>query len=758
MKKLLCMLVAICLVITSFGMVSFAADEIKIVINDKPVTFDQMPVIVDGRTLVPLRGISETLGAEVLYTAETKRVTVTRDGVVVKLKIGSQQAYVDREMKTLDVPATVISDRTMVPVRFISEAYGSKVEWDADTKTVIIKDNGTSKGVLKELVSDFHRPVPTKFEKSNRIDDIIHYGAAEEDQKPMPDEKLGTVVLDGEKMYTDLDIIGKDCGTVETYKDTDGALVLKMTSFAAVDPTSKFIVKSNVKPEGKVEKDDALLMMFDIRCTETQRDDDTGLIQIQLEETTTTSYKKSVFDYVTAPLNWQRIYLACGGVEDATSFGIRPGHGKQTVEIKNFKLINYKSNVKKEDLPRTVYEFDFLKPDAQWRQDAFKRIEEVRKGDFTVVVKDKDGNVIPDAEVELDMFEHEFQFGTAINSGHLNTGKAMEKLSENFNAAVHEGATKWAPYVDEGKKELAAETVSKAFDAGVKYFRGHVIIAEKDGVSYAGNTMIPQYVQDYVNAGNKEKAMEEIDKWIETIVTDFKGKLTEWDVVNEITRLTFFTDLLGTEMYNHWFAKTRDLDPSIDLYYNECSAQAKQDEFFTKLDLFKANGVDYDAVGIQTHRDNLSTLYDINDAIKLYEKIRTEYNKTIKITEFTCSIVDKQLQAHYMRDSLIAAFAQPNVEGFIFWGYWDKAFYAGETNLFYDKDFNLKPGGEIYQDLVYNKWWTRDAKAKTNADGNAVINGYYGDYDVTVTANGKATTKMVSFHKGYDNILEVVVE
>ena len=85
-----------------------------------------------------------------------------------------------------------------------------------------------------------------------------------------------------------------------------------------------------------------------------------------------------------------------------------------------------------------------------------------------------------------------------------------------------------------------------------------------------------------------------------------------------------------------------------------------------------------------------------------------------------------------MRDSLIAAFAQPNVEGFIFWGYWDKAFYAGESNLFYDKDFNLKPGGEIYQDLVYNKWWTRDAKATTDASGKATVRGFYGDYDITI--------------------------
>ena len=62
----------------------------------------------------------------------------------------------------------------------------------------------------------------------------------------------------------------------------------------------------------------------------------------------------------------------------------------------------------------------------------------------------------------------------------------------------------------------------------------------------------------------------------------------------------------------------------------------------------------------------------------------------------------------------------------------------------------------IFND-VYNKWWTRDAKAKSDKDGKAVINGYYGDYDVTVTANGKTATQMVSFHKGYDNVLEITI-
>ena len=464
------MLVAVCLIITSFGMISFAADDIKIIINDKPVTFDQMPVIVDGRTLVPLRGISETLGAEVLYTAATKRVTVTRDGVVVKLKIGSAEAYIDREEKTLDVPATVISDRTMVPVRFISEAYGSDVKWDGDTKTVIITDNGTSKGVLAPLKSEFHRPVPTVFEKSDKIDDILHFDSDLSDENPLPDASLGTVILDGETLFSGgFTIRGPEHGGVETYRDDQGVLVLKVTSNARMEKTADFIIKPKVEVDGEVNEEDNMLMMFDIRCASTNVDTGEGSIQIQLEETTSGKYKKAVFDKVTCPPQWKTICLPCGGVKDAKNFGIRAGFEQQVVEIKNFKLINYKTNVKREDLPKTSYSLGFLQPDAQWRQDAFKRIEEIRKGDFTVVVKDKDGNIIPNAQVELDMFEHQFEFGSSSRNQYYDSEAAMQKFAENFNASVSESQMKWGPWQEfEVVPRNANLFVEKTTEAGIK--------------------------------------------------------------------------------------------------------------------------------------------------------------------------------------------------------------------------------------------------------------------------------------------------
>ena len=91
------------------------------------------------------------------------------------------------------------------------------------------------------------------------------------------------------------------------------------------------------------------------------------------------------------------------------------------------------------------------------------------------------------------------------------------------------------------------------------------------------------------------------------------------------------------------------------------------------------------------------------------------------------------------------------------WGYCDGSNKTA-YRPFYDSEWNIKPAGLVFQDLVYNKWWTKDAKANTNAEGKATIRGFYGDYDVTVTANGKTVTDMVAFHKGYDNVFEITVE
>ena len=111
---------------------------ITVKVNNVAVKFDQTPIIENGRTLVPLRAIFEALGAEVGWDGATQTVTASKADIQISLQIGSNKMHVNDDIKTLDVPAQLINSRTLVPVRAISEAFGCKVDWDGTTRTVII--------------------------------------------------------------------------------------------------------------------------------------------------------------------------------------------------------------------------------------------------------------------------------------------------------------------------------------------------------------------------------------------------------------------------------------------------------------------------------------------------------------------------------------------------------------------------------------------------------------------------------------------
>jgi len=172
MKKLISIALVLCVIASMFTFNVFAAEEIKVTIDGKAQNYDVMPVIENGRTLVPMRAIFEALGAVVSWDDATKTVFGTKGDMTVVLQIGNKTAHVNAKAQELDVAATIVDSRTMVPVRFISESLGCNVDWDDSTKTVII--NSQSKK-LAELVSTLHRNVTTTFEKSNDMKDMYYF-------------------------------------------------------------------------------------------------------------------------------------------------------------------------------------------------------------------------------------------------------------------------------------------------------------------------------------------------------------------------------------------------------------------------------------------------------------------------------------------------------------------------------------------------------------------------------------------------------
>ena len=123
-----------------------AAEDITVLINGTKIEFDVPPQIVNDRTLVPMRKIFETLGANVNWNAEMRLVLATYKTLIIALRIDeysfSVTDVITNETKnyTLDVPAQIVNDRTLIPLRAVSEALGKTVLWDGETRTAFIND------------------------------------------------------------------------------------------------------------------------------------------------------------------------------------------------------------------------------------------------------------------------------------------------------------------------------------------------------------------------------------------------------------------------------------------------------------------------------------------------------------------------------------------------------------------------------------------------------------------------------------------
>lgn len=122
-------------------------DALMCFINGVEMESDVPPVVKYGRTLVPIRALTTALGADVKWNPDTHVVTITKNGMVIELKLGSDIVIVNGKEWKIDVPAENMNNRVVVPIRFIAEAFNQKVEWDEATGTIIIsKGDNTNNG------------------------------------------------------------------------------------------------------------------------------------------------------------------------------------------------------------------------------------------------------------------------------------------------------------------------------------------------------------------------------------------------------------------------------------------------------------------------------------------------------------------------------------------------------------------------------------------------------------------------------------
>ena len=113
-------------------------DDITVKVSGEHVRFDQEPIVYNSRTMVPMRKIFEALGADVTWNEDTKTASGKRGDRTVKITIGSKKMYVNKKLIEIDTPAMLVGGRTLVPVRAISEGLGCDVDWDGNKRLVSI--------------------------------------------------------------------------------------------------------------------------------------------------------------------------------------------------------------------------------------------------------------------------------------------------------------------------------------------------------------------------------------------------------------------------------------------------------------------------------------------------------------------------------------------------------------------------------------------------------------------------------------------
>lgn len=127
----------------SFSITVFAQEGVTVYVDNEKVSFDVDPFIENGRTLIPLRGVFEKLGAKVDWNKSLQEVVIKDDYNEIEMLLGKNKVMVNGIIKDIDVATKIIHSRTFAPLRFVVENLGHDVSWDPNTNSVYISKNDT---------------------------------------------------------------------------------------------------------------------------------------------------------------------------------------------------------------------------------------------------------------------------------------------------------------------------------------------------------------------------------------------------------------------------------------------------------------------------------------------------------------------------------------------------------------------------------------------------------------------------------------
>ncbi|HSH20426.1 MAG TPA: endo-1,4-beta-xylanase, partial [Draconibacterium sp.] len=298
-----------------------------------------------------------------------------------------------------------------------------------------------------------------------------------------------------------------------------------------------------------------------------------------------------------------------------------------------------------------------------------------------------------------------------------------------FNEVVFENDLKWGMFISNSKTNINRSLDS--LDAHGIAVRGHNVIWPSWKFT---PTMLKTYESDPVALRTV------IDKHVDEVTKFTSGRLVDWDVINEPYSEHDIQDILGKDVMADWFKRVRNNDRTVKLYLNDYSIISgggsnteKQDSYYNLVKYIEEKGGEVNGIGMQGHFG--SELTSITKVYSILDRFG-ELGKEIKITEHDINVTQRDVQAEYTRDFLTICFSHESVKSFLFWGFWANSHWLPEGALF-DPDWNIRPHGEIYKDLVFNQWWTKETDGLTDSLGQFSFDGFLGTYKYTIKSGDK---------------------
>ena len=439
----------------------------------------------------------------------------------------------------------------------------------------------------------------------------------------------------------------------------------------------------------------------------------------------------------------------------------------------------------------------FEEQNDTWRKRAAEGIERYRKGNGRITVVDKEGNPVSNAKIKLTQTNHEFRFGANLFMlDELESEEKNEKYKKYFSDVFNMATLPfyWDALEPERGKPRYAKDSPKIYrrpspDLCIEFCEKHNIEPREHALAY--DVFFPKWLYD----ASVDEVKRELERRFSEVSERYADKIPTIEVTNEMAWTKGKTTFYDEPDYIEWCFKTAEkYFPNNQLGINEFAGLSWEDrcratdKYYAYIEANMLKGARIDAIGMQYHLFNKAELEYENtrmtlDPENLYKHmdLYSNFGKPLQITEVTVPAYsweqeDEEIQAEIIGKLYTIWFSHPNVEQIIYWNlvdgythFWDpdpekiKASQGDMTlgeNYYYGGllrfDLSPKPAYFKIKELLQKKWHT-ETEIVADENGIAEFRGFFGEYDLEITANGKNVTKKICLSSKVDNAIRVIL-